>query len=421
MRSRRRSAAPRWWANTPTKCWDDEKGGIVTTTADIHWDPYDSATFEDPHPTYRRLRDEAPLYRNDEHGFYAVSRFADVERVLVDRETHLSRFGNILDQMKSGRPLPPGTLIFEEPPVHTARRALLSRVFTPKHMYELDGRIREFCRNRLDLVDGTGGFDFVADLGAQVPMRVIAMLLGIPESDQESVRDHYHESMHQPRDRVADSFPDGEMFASYVDWRRDHPSDDLMSTLLQAEFEDETGATRRLTRQEILTYVTVLAGAGNETTNLLIGWMGMLFGDHPDQRRAVVGDRSLVRNAVEEVLRYESIAHIIGRTTSRDVELHGEVVPAGSIVLTLPAAGNRDERAFPDPDRFDVARSMGHHLAFGYGAHFCLGAALARTEARVVLEEVLDRFPDWEVDHAAATMLPPGPNRGWATMPVVTA
>jgi cytochrome P450 len=393
----------------------------MSTTGDIRWDPYDGATFEDPHPTYQRLRDEAPLYRNEEHGFYAVSRFADVERVLVDRETHLSRFGNILDQMKSGRALPPGTLIFEEPPVHTARRALLSRVFTPKHMYELDGRIREFCRSRLDLVDPAEGFDFVADLGAQVPMRVIAMLLGIPETDQESVRDHYHESMHRPRDRAADSFPDGEMFAAYVDWRRDHPSDDLMTTLLQAEFEDESGATRQLTRQEILTYVTVLAGAGNETTNLLIGWMGKLFGDHPDQRRAVAADRSLVRNAIEEVLRYESIAHIIGRTTARDVELHGEVVPAGSIVLTLPAAGNRDERAFPDPDRFDVARSMGHHLAFGYGAHFCLGAALARTEARVVLEEVLDRFPDWEVDHAGATMLPPGPNRGWATMPVVVA
>jgi cytochrome P450 len=393
----------------------------VASPADVSWDPYDAELYRRPHEVYRRLRDEAPLYRNDEHGFYALSRFADVERMLVDRDTYLSRFGNILDQMKSGVELPPGTLIFEEPPVHTARRGLLSRVFTPKHMYELEPRVRAFCRSRLDALEGRDQFDFVADLGAEVPMRVIGMLLGIPESDQEFVRDHYQESMHGKKPGAYTAFPDGEMFADYIDWRQQHPSDDLMTTLLNAEFEDETGEVRRLTRSEILIFVTVLAGAGNETTNLLIGWMGKVLGEHPDERRAVARDRALVRNAVEELMRYESIAHIIGRTTSRDVEVHGQTIPAGSIVLALPAAANRDERVFPDPDRFDVRRSMGHHLAFGYGAHFCLGAALARTEARVVLDEVLDRFPDWEVDHERAALLPAGPNRGWASMPVVVA
>jgi cytochrome P450 len=393
----------------------------VASPADVSWDPYDAELYRRPHEVYRRLRDEAPLYRNDEHGFYALSRFADVERMLVDRDTYLSRFGNILDQMKSGVELPPGTLIFEEPPVHTARRGLLSRVFTPKHMYELEPRVRAFCRSRLDALEGRDQFDFVADLGAEVPMRVIGMLLGIPESDQEFVRDHYQESMHGKKPGAYTAFPDGEMFADYIDWRQQHPSDDLMTTLLNAEFEDETGEVRRLTRSEILIFVTVLAGAGNETTNLLIGWMGKVLGEHPDERRAVARDRALVRNAVEELMRYESIAHIIGRTTSRDVEVHGQTIPAGSIVLALPAAANRDERVFPDPDRFDVRRSMGHHLAFGYGAHFCLGAALARTEARVVLDEVLDRFPDWEVDHERAALLPAGHNRGWASMPVVVA
>jgi cytochrome P450 len=390
----------------------------TTTSAGISWDPYDDALYHAPHEAFRRMRDEAPLYWNDEHGFYALSRFDDVEHMLVDRATYLSRFGNILEQMKSGVELPPGTLIFEEPPIHTARRALLSRVFTPKHMYELESQIRAFCRSRLELLAGAERFDFVADLGAQVPMRVIGMLLGIPESDQEAIRDHYAESMHTTRDDAYSAFPDGEMFGAYIDWRRDHPSDDLMSTLLTVEFEDETGTIRRLTRREILTYVTVLAGAGNETTNLLIGWIGKLFGEHPEARRAVRADPALVRNAVEEVMRYESVAQIIGRTTSCDVELHGTTVPEGSIVLALTAAANRDERAFPDPDRFDVTRSMGHHLAFGYGAHFCLGAALARTEGRVVLDEVLARFPDWEVDLDQAVMLPPGPNRGWASMPV---
>jgi cytochrome P450 len=390
----------------------------VTSPAELTWDPYDADLYRSPHATYRRLRDDAPLYRNDTHGFYALSRFADVERMLVDRDTYVSRFGNILDQMKSGVELPAGTLIFEEPPVHTTRRGLLSRVFTPKHMYELEPRVRAFCRDRLDALESRDRFDFVSDLGAEVPMRVISMLLGIPESDQEFVRDHYMESMRGKKEGVYTAFPDGEMFADYIDWRREHPSDDLMTTLLNAEFEDESGQVRCLTRSEILIFVTVLAGAGNETTNLLIGWMGKILGEHPDQRRAVVHDRALVRNTVEELMRYESIAHIIGRTTSRDVELYGETIPAGSIVLALPAAANRDERTFADPDRFDVHRSMGHHLAFGYGAHFCLGAALARTEARVVLDEVLHRFPDWEVDLEHAEMLPPGPNRGWASMPV---
>jgi cytochrome P450 len=392
----------------------------LTTSADLYWDPYDRAIFHDPHPVYRRLRDEAPLYWNDRHGFYAVSRFEDVEQVLVNRDTFVSKFGNILDQMKSHREMPPGTLIFEEPPVHTTRRGLLARVFTPKHMYALEPEVRQFCRNRLDLLDGADRFDFVADLGAQVPMRVIGMLLGIPERDQEMVRDHFMENMRSGRtgDEPYGEFPDGEMFADYIDWRRDHPSDDLMTSLLNAEFEDETGVVRCLTRAEILRYVTVLAGAGNETTNLLIGWTGKVLGDNPDARRQLVADRSLVPQAIEEILRFESIAHIVGRTPIVDVEIHGETVPAGSIVLALQASGNRDDRAFPDPDRFDVRRRMGHHLAFGYGAHFCMGAALARVEGRVVLDEVLQRFPDWQVDRDAAVMLPPGPNRGWLSMPV---
>ena len=188
------------------------------------------------------------------------------------------------------------------------------------------------------------------------------------------------------------------MFAEYIDWRAEHPSDDIMTQLLQAEFEDETGATRRLTRNEILTYVNVIAGAGNETTTRLIGWAGKVLADHPDQRRALVDDPTLIPGAVEELLRYEPPPPHVGRCTASDVEFHGETIPAGSAVLCLVGAANRDDRRFPNGDTFDIRRDDGSHLAFGFGPHFCLGAALARLEGRVALEELLRRFPAWDVD-----------------------
>ncbi len=318
--------------------------------------------------------------------------------------------------------MPPGVLIFEDPPTHTVHRALLSRVFTPKQMQALEPRIRELCIESLDRLDGADRFDFVADLGAQMPMRVIGMLLGIPEQDQEAVRDHADANLRtrpgEPQKFTAD-FANGEMFADYIDWRAEHPSDDLMTQLLQAEFEDETGTTRRLSRAEILTYVNVVAGAGNETTTRLIGWAGKVLADHPDQRRELVDERSLIPNAVEELLRYEPPAPHVGRYVARDVEHHGQRVPAGSAMLFLVGSANRDDRRFPDGDRFDIHREVGQHLAFGYGAHYCLGAALARLEGRVALEEILERFPEWDVDEDGARLASTSTVRGWETLPVV--
>jgi cytochrome P450 len=212
----------------------------------------------------------------------------------------------------------------------------------------------------------------------------------------------------------------GEMFADYVDWRYQHPSDDVMTQLITTEFVDENGITRTLTRSEVLTYLTVLAGAGNETTNRVFGWMGKILGDHPDQRREVAADRSLVRNTIEEIIRYEGVAQIIARYVGHDVEFYGETVPEGSAILFLSGSANHDERMFPDPDRFDIHRTIGHHLGFGYGAHFCLGASLARLEARVGLEAVLDRFPNWEVDeeHTVFRVIS-NSARGWDAMPVI--
>jgi cytochrome P450 len=396
----------------------------VTSASDVYWDPYDVATDRDPYPTFKRLRDEAPLYYNPEHDFYAVSRFEDVERGFMDPATFISGRGGILELIKAGIEMPPGILIFEDPPTHTIHRRLLSRMFTPKRVAALEPKIRDFCARSLDPHVGTGSFDFIADLGAQMPMRTIGMLLGIPEADQEAIRDQTDANLRtkegEPMVVDPDKLASGELFADYIDWRADHPSDDIMTELLQAEFEDETGTRRNLTRPEILTYLSVVAGAGNETTARLIGWAGKVLAEHPDQRRELVEDRSLIPGAIEELLRYETPAPHVGRCAKVDVEVQGQTIPADSAVLFLNASANRDERRFPDPDRFDIHRKDGPHITFGYGIHFCLGAALARLEGRVALDEVLNRFPEWEVDWEHAHLAPTSTVRGWETLPVTT-
>jgi len=397
----------------------------TTTGSDVYYDPYDVEIDADPYPVFRRLRNEAPLYHNDKYDFYALSRFDDVERGLVDRETYISGRGAILELIKADIEMPPGVILFEDPPIHTMHRGLLARVFTPKKMNALEPKIRELCAQSLDPLVGAGRFDFIRDLGAQMPMRVIGMLLGIPEQDQEAIRDRADADLRtkpgQPMKYSQDRFVTGEAFAEYVDWRAEHPADDLMTEMLHAEFEDETGATRRLTRDEVLTYVNVVAGAGNETTTRLIGWAGKVLADHPDQRRELVEDLSLVPNAIEELLRFEPPAPHVARYVSRDVTHYGRTVPEGSVMVFLVGAANRDERRHPDGDHFDIHRDVGQHLTFGYGIHFCLGAALARLEGRIALDEVLQRFPEWEVDADNARLSPTSTVRGWETLPVVTS
>ena len=213
----------------------------------------------------------------------------------------------------------------------------------------------------------------------------------------------------------------GGEFAKYVDWRIDNPSDDIMTELLNAEFEDHDGTRRRLTRQELLTYIYVIAGAGNETSARLIGWTAKVLADHPDQRRELVEDRSMIPNAIEEILRFENPAPTAARYVSTDIEVHGKVVPAGSAMVILMGAANRDERKYLDPNRFDITRDIGMQLTFGHGAHFCLGAALARLEGRIALDELLTRFPEWHVDAQGARMATSSTVRGWECLPLVVA
>jgi cytochrome P450 len=395
-----------------------------TNQPEIYYDPFDREIDIDPHPIWRRMREEAPLWYNEEFNFHALSRFEDVERAMVDWDTYRSGRGSILEVLLANIELPPGMILMEDPPGHDVHRGLMSRVFTPKKMNLLEPKVREFCARTLDPLVGSGGFDFVADLGAQMPMRTIGMLLGIPEKDQEAIRDQLDEGMRLDENGDGRDFQgydsDESQFAEYIDWREKNPSDDLMTELLNAEFVDETGTTRRLTRTEVLTYVGLIAGAGNETSTRLIGWTGKLLAEHPDQRRELVSDRSLIPNAIEELLRYEAPSPVQGRWVTKDVEHYGQVVPANSIMVLLNGSANRDDRQFAEGDRFDIHRNIGHHLSFGYGIHFCLGAALARLEGRVALDEVLNRFPDWEVDWDRAVQAHTRTVRGWERMPVIT-
>jgi cytochrome P450 len=400
---------------------------VTTTDAELYYDPYDFDIDSDPYPVFRRLRDERPLYYNERYDFFALSRFDDVERGLVDWRTYSSASGTLLELIKSDYEIPAGSMIFEDPPAHDAHRSLLSRVFTPKKMQAIEPKVREFCARSLDPLVASGGFDFIRDLGAQMPMHTIGMLLGIPEQDQEGIRDRIDEGLRLAEGEMPDfqqqHAGDGgatSSFEAYIDWRAEHPSDDLMTELLQAEFEDEHGERRRLSRAEVLGYVGLIAAAGNETTTRLIGWTGKVLAEHPDQRRELVEDRSLVPNAIEELLRYEAPSPVQARLVTADVEHQGEVVPAGSAVLLLNGSGNRDDRKFSDGDAFDIHRRIDHHLTFGYGVHFCLGAALARLEGRVALDEVLERFPTWEVDWDHAVQARTSTVRGWETLPVLT-
>jgi cytochrome P450 len=388
---------------------------------DVYYDPYDVGLNADPYPMFRRLREEAPLYYNAQHDFYALSRFADVDKGLIDHGTFSSARGIILELIKANLDIPPGLLIMEDPPIHDVHRKLLARMFTPRKIAELEPKIREFCAQSLDPLIGTGGMDFVADLGAQMPMKVISMLVGIPENDQEFIRDQTNRQLRTEAGKPMNAdhgLATGEIFAAYIDWRATHPSDDIMTELLNVEFVDETGTTRRLTRGELLIYLNVVAGAGNETTTRLIGWAGKVLAEHPDQRRELVDNPALIPQAVEELLRFEPPAPHAARYVTRDVSFHGQTVPEGAVMMMLIGAACRDDRQFgSDSEEFNIHRPARQHLAFSVGTHFCLGSALARLEGRIALEEILKRFPEWEVDLANARLSPTSTVRGWESMP----
>lgn len=395
--------------------------GVNVNSTDVYWDPYKPELTINPYPTFKRLREEAPLYYNKEYDFYALSRFDDVQQGLRDYETFCSGKGAILELIKADAEMPNGMFIFEDPPQHTAHRGVLSRVFTPKALAGLEPQIRDFTATCLDALVGTEGFDIIKQFGSVMPMQVIGMMLGIPDEDLKKVQKITDDILRTEEDggMAGDALDGmGQGFEEYIDWREKNPSDDLMTKLMNEEFVDEHGSTRKLSRDEIVIFVNLLSGAGNETTNRLIGWSAKMLADHPEQRQQLVDDPSLIPQAIEEILRMQPPGPFIARYVTRDVEYYGQTVPAGSVMMFLVGAANRDESRFVNGDSFDINRERKSHLTFGYGVHTCLGSVLARLEGRVALEEFLQRFPNWRCDEANGKLSPTSTVRGWETLPV---
>ncbi|WP_026311177.1 cytochrome P450 [Parafrankia elaeagni] len=390
---------------------------------DVCWDPFDKVIDVDPYPVWRRLRDEHPLYRNDRYDFFAVSRHADVDAVHLDPKTYSSAYGTILEIMGE-EPIPPGFLIFSDPPVHNTLRTLVSRAFTPRRIAALEGQVRSVCAELLDPQVGGGGFDYIQDFAAVLPSMVISAFIGVDPSDREEVRRMIDTTFHIEEGAgminevsMAATRRLREFFAAQIEDRRASPRDDMITALVQAEVKDGDG-TRSLTTSEAATITNEMVSAGTETVARLLGWACVLLAAHPDQRADLAADSSLIPNAVEETLRYEAPSPVQARKVMRDVELYGTTVPAGSRILMLTASAGRDERKYDDPDRYDVRRNFDSHVSFGHGVHFCLGAALARLEGRIAIEETLRRFPNWGVDHDNAVRLHTSTVRGYEKLPI---
>jgi cytochrome P450 len=291
---------------------------------------------------------------------------------------------------------------------------------------ELDERIRGMCALMLDPQRDGQGFDYLQDFGARLPSMVISSLLGVPAEDQETFRHAIDRLFHIEPDKgmvnevsMAAGMEIGAYLWGQLDERASSPRDDLLTALVEAEITDDTGVARRLTKSESTAFAVLLLSAGTETVARLLGWAGVVLAAHPEQRAELATDPGLIPNAIEELLRYEAPSPVQGRWTTTEVELHGEVVPQDSKVLLLTGSAGRDDRAYADPDRFDIHRDGRTHVSFGYGIHFCVGAALARLEGRIALEETFKRFPAWEVDHDRAVRLHTSTVRGYAEVPIV--
>jgi len=392
----------------------------------LEFDPYSPRLHADPYPVYRQLRDAHPVFYNEELEFWAVSRHADVEAALLDPETYSSAQGvavGLKGLLQSGPNTTP-MLIMMDGPRHTRMRGIVSRAFNPRRVAGLELRIREIARGLLDAWEDREDLDLVRDLSAPLPTIVIAELLGVPPSDQQWFKQMSTQvAQFDPvkiragagtgKRHIGAAAELGTYLAGALAERRTRPRDDLLSALLAAEIDGE-----KLDELETIGFAFLLLVAGNETTTNWISNASMLLQQHPDARRWLCADPARLPRGLEECLRLDPPIQGLARTLTRDVALHGREIPKGDQVLLLFASANRDERRIPDPDRFDVARDPNPHLSFGFGAHYCLGANLARLEARVAFEELLARYPEYRLHTEGMERMTSGPIRGLLSLPI---
>lgn len=392
----------------------------------VDFDPFSDDFFTDPFPTYRRLRDRAPVFHSSKYNFWALSRYADVAPAMKDHETYSSAKGVTLDHfIDPDAMLPRDVIIMMDPPQHTRMRSLVNKVFTPRAIATLEPMIRTIVDDIAGRID-TRSFDVVDDFAALFPVEVITTMLGVPPDGRQQIRRWLDALLEREPGNISTTSAGREaavtMWSYYHDLvleKRAHPQDDMISGLTQVEVEREDGKTTKLSDIEIAAFASLLGGAGAETVTKLVGSAAVLFAQNRAQWHALSEDRSLIPAAFEELLRYEGPSQYDIRWSNVDVELHGLVIPRHSPVMLINGSATRDERAFEDPDRFDITRKpSGHNLGFGYGIHSCLGAALARMEGRIAIEALLDLIPDYEVDTAGLERVKMPNVFGWRRVPV---
>jgi cytochrome P450 len=394
---------------------------VEAASAGIDYNPFLFDIQHNPYPTYRRLRDEAPVYRHPELGFYALTRYADVLNGHLDPATFISSNGVTLEGGEMGQSL----LITKDPPEHEWHRKVVSRVFTPRRIGGLEPFVREIAGGLLDPFRESGRFDAVEDFSIQLPLGVIGELLGIPPDMRQEV--HVLADRLFTRDDTGTVTADAAqamfdlamLFHGLVVERRLHPGDDVVSLMITSEIVDDQGNGTFLSDEDLATRFLEMAFAGHETVARLIANGLVALTWEPDQRRALVADRSLLPQAVEEMLRWDAPSHFQGRWTSRDVELHGVTIPKDSRVLLVTGAANHDDRQYADPERFDMHRATDRPVYFGFGVHLCIGAALARLETRIAFDEFLDRFPEFSIDESGISRMRASNVRGLANLPIV--
>ena len=392
----------------------------IAPVSDFEYNPYAFSVHEDPYAIYRRLRDEAPVFRNDDLRFWALSRFDDVHEAFRDHETFISSKGIALETRTDHRE-GVAMMIETDPPEHTVLRKLVSRVFTGRKVAEMEGAARSIVTGYIDEFIADGKCDLVGDLTGPFPMDVISEVLGVPESDRADLRVYADKiliredgSMDMPEEAAQGIFDILSYFSADLPHRRAGEGTGLFTDLAQVEIEG-----RRLTNDELVGFCLLFVVAGHETTTKMIANAIELLSRHPDQREEVVADPSVVPDVVEEVLRFHNSTQYMHRTLSRDLTLHGVDMAENDSVLLVIGAANHDEREYgPTAEEFDIHRRPERHLSFGYGAHFCLGAALARMEGTVALEEIHRRMPDYEVDHDNKMRFHSGNVTGWSKLPL---